>query len=132
MLERNVATELMDLTHVQHDRFGQNGGTGDVAAMGLQPGAAIPACTAEKPGRAADSVADAEACVIGGFAKVFDDAGKFVPDDRFRQRPGEIVALVERDVIVADADKADADLDLVAVAQLRLRHVVEGDLTGEG
>ena len=100
--------------------------------MGLQPGAAIPACTAEKPGRAADSVADAEACVIGGFAKVFDDAGKFVPDDRFRQRPGEMVTLVERDVIVADADKSDADLDLVAVAQLRLRHVVEGDLTGEG
>ena len=98
----------MDLTHVQHDRFGQNGGTGDVAAMGFQPGAAIPACTAEIPCVAADGVANAEARVIGQFAQIFDLTGKFMPDDRFWQRPGAVVALVERDIVVTDADIADA------------------------
>ena len=108
MLERHAGAQLLDLAHVQHNVLCQNGDTGCVAAMSLQPGAAIPACTAEKPGRAADSVANAEARVIGQFAQIFDLTGKFMPDDRFWQRPGAVVALVERDIVVTDADIADA------------------------
>ena len=55
-----------------------------------------------------EGVANAEARVIGQFAQIFDLTGKFMLDDRFWQRPGAVVALVERDIVVTDADIADA------------------------
>ena len=107
VLERHAGAQLLDLAHVQHNVLCQNGDTGCVAAMRLQPGFAIAACAAEIPCVAADGVANAEARVIGQFAQIFDLTGKFMPDDRFWQRPGEVVALVERDIVVTDADIAD-------------------------
>ena len=77
-------------------------------ALPVSCGFAIAACAAEIPCVAADGVANAEARVIGQFAQIFDLTGKFMPDDRFWQRPGAVVALVERDIVVTDADIADA------------------------
>lgn len=61
VLERHAGAQLLDLAHVQHNVLCQNGDTGCVAAMRLQPGFAIAACAAEIPCVAADGVANAEA-----------------------------------------------------------------------
>ena len=53
-------------------------------------------------------VADGESLCCGLWAERNDLTGKFMPDDRFWQRPGAVVALVEQDIVVTDADIADA------------------------